>query len=115
MRGPPGTFLREWQGKGFGQGTPGLPPGPCAYATGRVDQAGARPGAGTASMSPNAPSTTSTPLLGTSPPAFSAQSPANVDIGAGSSGSQAAGAARPSVAGSMANKVSLVWKRVMLS
>ena len=54
-------------------------------------------------MSPNAPSTTSTPLLGTSPPAFSAQSPANVDIGAGSSGSQAAGAARPSVAGSMAN------------
>ena len=103
MRGPPGTFLREWQGKGFGQGTPGLPPGPCAYATGRVDQAGARPGAGTASMSPNAPSTTSTPLLGTSPPAFSAQSPANVDIGAGSSGSQAAGAARPSVAGSMAN------------
>ncbi|CAE7834242.1 Adck5 [Symbiodinium necroappetens] len=103
MRGPPGTFLREWQGKGFGQGTPGLPPGPCAYATGRVDQAGARPGAGTAPMSPNAPSTTSTPLLGTSPPTFTAQSSANVDIGAASSGSQAAGAARPSVAGSMAN------------
>ncbi|CAE7228874.1 pol [Symbiodinium sp. CCMP2592] len=34
MNGPPGTFMGAWQGKGFGLGVPGLPPGPVAFATG---------------------------------------------------------------------------------
>ena len=104
MNGPPGSFMDAWQGKGFGLGVPGLPPGPVAYATGRPSQAGLRPGTGTIPVSPVSPLAPGQPLLGTPAPVSTTSSSANADGGARASGDRmAATGPGVSIAASLAN------------
>ncbi|CAE7267989.1 unnamed protein product [Symbiodinium sp. CCMP2592] len=96
--------MGAWQGKGYGLGVPGLPPGPVAFATGRPSQAGLRPGANAAPMSPVSPLASGQPLLGTPAPKAAASLSTNVEGEASSSGGQAAAAVPgASLAGSLAN------------
>ena len=96
--------MDAWQGKGFGLGVPGLPPGPVAYATGRPSQAGLRPGTGTIPVSPVSPLAPGQPLLGTPAPVSTTSSSANADGGARASGDRmAATGPGVSIAASLAN------------
>ena len=102
MNGPPGTFMQTWQGKGYGWGTPNLPAGPLAYATGSASMMGARPDNVPMSPMPTTGTqqpTSQTPLLRT--PAPSGAPSANV----GGNGGAAGPSSGPSVniAGSLAS------------
>ena len=79
--------MEAWRGRSVQPGTPGLPPGPLAYATmGSRGLAGVRPDAAGASMSPMTPPVAlAPPLLSTTAPR-----PSSMNLGASSS------AARPS-------------------
>ena len=79
--------MEAWRGRSVQPGTPGLPPGPLAYATmGARGPAGVRPDAAGASMSPmTPPAAFAPPLLSTTAPR-----PSTLNLGATSS------SARPS-------------------
>ncbi|CAE7354719.1 unnamed protein product [Symbiodinium microadriaticum] len=102
MNGPPGTFMQTWQGKGYGWGTPNLPAGPLAYATGSASMMGARPDNVPMSPMPTTGTqqpTSQTPLLRT--PAPSGVPSANVGGNGGAAGPSSGSSVN--IAGSLAS------------